>query len=494
MKKVWLLITLAIGTEQLANAQNVDTIVKHAALSFMVGGPRVGLSVGVIKNGGIYRYHFGQSDANQNTAPTNQTIYEIGSLTKTFTGRLLAQAVIEKRVNLTDDIRLYLKGDYPNLEYHNKPITLKSLANWTSCLPDNLPEKAELKVVPPDSQLFEVRRFHDSYTRQQFLTDLHTVKLTAEPGTRAAHSNTAAQLLGFILEDIYGISYDELLRRYITSPLKMSNTFVTVPASKRALLSKGYNVKGMIMPEIPRDAGSAGVLKSTLADMISYLGDQLGETNKAVKLTHQPTWGSTETMAIGLNWFIKTNFDGQREISGSGGTFGYSCYMVGYPAKGFGIVILTNQNDNQAETAINGLAKTVYNEIHFTAAQRAELGFGFSRSINLLLEALTQNEFENAIKAAADLKHRGTSFKLEEDEVNLFGYHLLNKGEKKKALEIFKLNVSLYPNSSNTYDSLAETYENLGDKALAIKNYQRVLELNPDSHNAAEHLKKLIGK
>ncbi|MCC8424358.1 serine hydrolase domain-containing protein [Mucilaginibacter sp. UR6-11] len=494
MKKVWLLIALFTGVKQLANAQNIDTIVKHAALSFMSGGPRVGLSVGIIKKGEIYRYHFGSSGTNQNSAPTDQTIYEIGSLTKTFSGRLLAQAVIENRVSLTDDIRKYLKGDYQNLEYHHKPITLKNLANWTSCLPDNLPEKPTLKAVPPDSQLFEARRFHDGYTRQQFFNDLHSIKLTAEPGSHLAHSNTAAQLMGFILEDIYGMSYEELLRRYVTGPLKMPGTFVTVPASKRALLSRGYNAKGMIMPEIPKDAGSAGVLKSSIADMVRYLGDQLSETNKAVKLTHQPTWGSPETLAIGLNWFTKTNFDGQREISGSGGTFGYSCYMAGYPAKGFGIVILTNENDNQASDAINDLAKTIYNEIYFTAAQRAELGFGFSRSINLLLKALNQNGFENAVKAAADLKHSDASFKLVEDDVNLFGYHLLNKGEKAKALEIFKLNVSLYPNSYNTYDSLAETYESLGDKVSAIQNYQRVLELNPDSHNATEHLKKLTGK
>jgi Tfp pilus assembly protein PilF len=92
---------------------------------------------------------------------------------------------------------------------------------------------------------------------------------------------------------------------------------------------------------------------------------------------------------------------------------------------------------------------------------------------------------------ADDLKKHNPAFKLTEDEMNVLGYKFLNKGQKEKALELFKLNVNLYPASSNTYDSLAETYENTGNKILAIKNYKRALELNPQSTNAVEHLKKL---
>lgn len=61
----------------------------------------------------------------------------------------------------------------------------------------------------------------------------------------------------------------------------------------------------------------------------------------------------------------------------------------------------------------------------------------------------------------------------------------------KEAIEVLKLNVHLYPESANTYDSLAEVYETAGDKALAIKNYKRSLELDPKNTNAEQHLKKL---
>jgi D-alanyl-D-alanine-carboxypeptidase/D-alanyl-D-alanine-endopeptidase len=484
MKKCPLLITLLICASKLVTAQHVDSVVKRAADHFMAGGSRVGFSVGIIKTDQVYKYHFGSVNKGGKTAPTDETIYEIGSVTKTFTSMLLAQAVIEGKVKLDDDIRKYLKGNYPNLQYQGKPIRLLHLANLTSGLPNNLPEQMPpMKTMSADSQIFEIRNFHDTYTSTQFLADLHTVKLTRQPGLNPAHSNTAAELLGFLLENIYGLSYQALVSKYITGPLKM--------ASKKALCAPGYNDKGVLMPVIPKDAGSAGILRSSLADMVTYMGVQLREKNKAAAITHKPTWGNPETEAIGLNWWSKTNFDSKTKIWASGGTFGHSCYIVLYPGREFGVVILTNENDNQAEDGLAGMAEAIYNDISFTPAQRSAEGFGFSAAINTLLDALNKAGFENAVTVAADLKKNKPGFKLIEDELNSWGYRYFFKNEKAKALEIFKLNVALYPQSANTYDSLAETYEAMGDKAQAIKNYKRDLELNPGNQGVAEHLKKL---
>jgi len=76
-------------------------------------------------------------------------------------------------------------------------------------------------------------------------------------------------------------------------------------------------------------------------------------------------------------------------------------------------------------------------------------------------------------------------------EFNELGYRLLNTGESAEAIEIFKLNVELYPKSANGYDSLAEAYMKNGQKELAIRNYERSLELSPDNQNARDMLKRL---
>ncbi len=76
----------------------------------------------------------------------------------------------------------------------------------------------------------------------------------------------------------------------------------------------------------------------------------------------------------------------------------------------------------------------------------------------------------------------------------LLGYRLLGMKKVKEAIEIFKLNVEAYPQSANVYDSLGEAYMINGDKKLAIRNYQRVVKLNPQNNNAVEILKKLRGQ
>lgn len=473
-------------------AQSLDSIVRQAEASFKLSGATTALSIGIIKNGQSYFYHFGDVRKGMSEMPDNQSIYEIGSVTKTFTSLLLAQAVLEHKVKLRDDIRKYLRGSYSNLEYKGKPIRLLHLANLTSGLPNNLPEKIPaLKTAGADSQLFEIRQFHDSYTKARFLKDLHAVKLHQEPGLSPTHSNTAAQLLGYLLENIYGATYQELLAKYVTGPFKMSSTYVSVPASKKAFCVPGYNDNGILMPDIPKDAASAGILKSSLPDMLTYLKNQMSELDKRIILSHKPTWGEIGNMAIGLNWNIKTNFDDRRKLWVSGGTFGQSCYLCMYPERKFGVVILSNESDGGAEDRLTHLAQTIYNELYFTVAQRSSEGFGFSASINNLLDSLNKHGFDNAIRAADNLKSQNRSFKLYEEEVNNWGYYYFFKNQKAKALEIFKLNVSLYPQSANTYDSLAETYEALGNKVEAIENYKLELKLNPDNKEIAEHVKKI---
>jgi hypothetical protein len=83
------------------------------------------------------------------------------------------------------------------------------------------------------------------------------------------------------------------------------------------------------------------------------------------------------------------------------------------------------------------------------------------------------------------------TYNFDEDELNALGYQLLQAHKLSQAIRIFQLNIEAYPQSGNTYDSLAEAYMNDGDKALAIANYQRSLQINPRNANAVKMLQKL---
>ncbi len=108
---------------------------------------------------------------------------------------------------------------------------------------------------------------------------------------------------------------------------------------------------------------------------------------------------------------------------------------------------------------------------------------------------LNRSGIEAALQKYREIKSE-TCKKLyfDEREFNALGYRLMGKGRLKDAIEIFKLNVEMYPSSANVYDSLGEAYMNDEQKELAIQNYKKSLELNPGNSNAKEMLKRLVEK
>jgi len=109
-------------------------------------------------------------------------------------------------------------------------------------------------------------------------------------------------------------------------------------------------------------------------------------------------------------------------------------------------------------------------------------------------DELYRRGFEYSFSAANEERKRDFAYYHSERYLNEWGYFLLGRGEMEKALEVFKLNTALHPESANVWDSEAEAYEKLGDKENAIKFYQKVLEIDPHSTNAKEHLQNLMRK
>ena len=104
--------------------------------------------------------------------------------------------------------------------------------------------------------------------------------------------------------------------------------------------------------------------------------------------------------------------------------------------------------------------------------------------VDVLLETLTKENVQAAIKQYHSLKkNHSDSYNFDETELNIVGYRILNMGRVKDAIEIFKLNVEVYPDAFNPYDSLGEAYMADGRKELAIRNYKQSVELNPDNEN-----------
>jgi D-alanyl-D-alanine-carboxypeptidase/D-alanyl-D-alanine-endopeptidase len=465
----------AIGQERTAEPAatkvRLDTLVQRLGTAFLKQPARVGLSIGIIQQGQVHFYNFGSTEKGKNQLPTPQTVYEIGSISKTFTSLLLAHAVLEKRVGLNDDIRKYLPGAYPNLAYKGQPIKLVHLANTTSRLPDNLPFGPE-RPADPDSAVAAAVKALRGYTKQNFFDDLHQARLDTLPGLLPRHSNVATQLLAYILESVYKTSYPELLARYVDKPLQL------VGSAGPSLV--GYNERGNPMPRLNGPTVAAGGLCYSTADMVKYLRYQLAEKDQAVRLTHQPTWGNLNEQAIGFNWNLGKTVDSKRWLQHSGGTFGCASYCEFYPDQQLGLVLLTNESDRDTQGSLEAIAE-----------QLVEGLYGVPAAVQAMRKALEASGYRDAFAVFTAVKKQHPELHLTEDYLNSWGYRVLRQGQPQPALALFKLNVSLFPKGWNTYDSLAEVYESTGAQQLAIENYRRSLALNPKNENAAQHLQKL---
>jgi serine-type D-Ala-D-Ala carboxypeptidase/endopeptidase len=369
-KRLLYILCLLISTLSFGQARHKikiidpDTLINRLGINYMKYPESVGLSVGLYYNGEEHTYNYGSLQKGISTMPTKETVYAIGSISKTFISFILAQAVIDKKVTLEDDIRKYLKGDYPNLAYNGKPILLKHLANTTSGLPDNFITLPEVNQTTPTDSINLVRKIAKQYTKQDFFDALHQVKLDTVPGYKAKHSNAAAQLLSFIVEDIYKAPYEELVKRFILKPNAMTNTAFASPETF-ANAAKGHDKYGHRVPffSIPILTGSGG-MTSTTEDMLKYVRLHLKQHDPVIQLTHTKT-KNIDVYAIGLNWLIYKHNDGLSQVWTNGGTYGFFGFIIMYPEINAGIVLLSNSNDERGYAKLSGLADKIFNAIKF---------------------------------------------------------------------------------------------------------------------------------
>ncbi len=275
----------------------------------------------------------------------DRTLYEIASLTKTFTGTLLAKAIVDKKLELDDDIRNYLPESYPNLEFKGQPITFRNLVTHTSGLPNMFPNRPKIFESKNWNEIpFKINELQSGFSKKEFLKELHKVKLDTVPGIKFNYSNAGANLVGLCLERVYERSYKGLVQSYVLKPLKMDNTYLSINENNRKFLAQGLNDNGIKMPaRAEKELKAEGGIISTLDDMIKYMTFELETDNPLIKISHQELLnGKYGDFENGLFWQIFKNGDKPTKIFQNGGAFGTSSWLTILPEIGIGVFIITN--------------------------------------------------------------------------------------------------------------------------------------------------------
>jgi CubicO group peptidase (beta-lactamase class C family) len=307
----------------------------------LISSARVAAAVVGLRRG-ENAYYRAYSDPDAEAAIDDRTVFEIGSISKTFTALLLAQLVLGGEVELEEPVSRRL----PELDREPSP-TLLDLATHRSGLP-----RLPLGMLPA-----VISRAPDPYARwneQRLLSGTRHTPSRSSPGTSSRYSNLGFALLGLALSRATGASYGELIREQICAPLGMADTGVGTSAGNDGRVAPGHDYFGAKATSWNMAAFSpAGGIRSTAADMQRYLTAQMDPDRTpfgaAIRFAQEPRRvfqpaqllpGSAGPRRIGLAWITSPMDDGHELVWHNGGTGGYGSFIGWSPEAG--IVALTN--------------------------------------------------------------------------------------------------------------------------------------------------------
>jgi len=342
---------------------NIDKIMHNLMHKYAIPGA----AVLFYKDGKVTQHLFGVMNKKTHAPVRSTTIFELGSVTKTFSALLLAQNVGSGEMSLDDKLVDYLDNS-DGYSDSLKQITLLELATYTSGLPFNIDNMSYNGATNSRNQK----------VLNQFL---HTWVAPYTPGTAERYSNPGFALLGMAMADYEEAPLAQVMQNNILQPLNMNSSFLTIPANKMKFYSGGYDAKGS-PSRSPQGGLLAGswAMKASVTDMEQYLRLALGLDNMppklvtAMKIAQTGYFENEKHQQIGLAWMVNPldkvdkaellkvvepaprkhnespvsrigspKFNGNALIEKTGSTNGFRAYIGVIPGQKIGVVILVNR-------------------------------------------------------------------------------------------------------------------------------------------------------
>jgi len=495
-----LFLTVIIGTTVFCQTipQHLDSLFKSLYNYNHLNGNVLVAEKGKV----IYEQSFGYADI-KNKLPNNvRSDFTLGSVSKTLTSTAILQLKEKGQLQLDDPLIKY----FPDFPYGE--ITIRHLLSHTSGLPDYDLYKDEME-----------RDANKIFTNKDILPSLKSWKepLHFKPGDKWQYVNTNFCLLALLVEKLSGLEFQSYMRKYIFMPAQMENTYFQAgPQNKgngnrtinyeypwlfstemepadsikrnhwRSYSASGFVGQGNIMTttrDLLRfdEALYSGALlsPSTLEEAFTPSKLNNGENTKAENGTGKSSYG--------LGWFIFEDTTLGKIVWHSGGVPGGLSIFLRNISKKQTVIAF----DNEFNTGLysNGVkAMNILNGKHITNS-KSSLAREYSIA---LINKGTDYAFCKLLELRADTSH----YLLNEDDLNELGLQLLYAATFENhldlALEVLRLNILLFANGFNTYDSYGEALAVVGKKQEAISMYKKSIELNPENEGGKKALEALL--
>ncbi len=436
-------------------------------------GINTGIVVGIIDGDKTYYYSYGVKSLTGKESVDEHSVFEIGSITKTFTGIILADMVIKGEMSLDEPLQKYLPKGITAPTRNGASIKLIHLSNHTSSLP-RMP--GNFNPANPANPFAD-------YSEKQLYDFLKSYELPRDIGSQYEYSNYAAGLLGHIMATAQGITYEALMIDVIAKPLGLQDTRIAFTENMKKNLAIGHQDGVQVENWDLSTLAGAGAIRSTAVDLLNYVSVNMGKVKSklypAMQLSHKNSRTEGANPLVGLGWHIAVD-DKSAIIWHNGGTGGYRSYAGFVRGGDRGVVVLTNST-----ASIDDIGMHLLNPKVPLTDIKPSIG-------TTMRNILDTQGVESSVKTFWESKkHQGEKYDFGEPQLNRLGNDYLVKGEIEKAIAVFRLNAEAYPESSSAFYSLGEVFLKRNDNEKAIENYKKSVTLNPGNQQAIDRLKKL---
>jgi len=289
------------------------------------------VSIGVVSDSQAITEHFGELTKTQGNTPTDNTLYEIASVSKTMTGLIAAYAVSEGKLSLDENINVYIDNSMEQLSTKQTPVTIRELVTHTSGLPR---DSAELGLTS------------ETLTRSAFLMAVNRYDPSKTKG-KYNYSSVGTELLSFILETIYQTPFDTLLQQVLSSKADMHNTKVNLDELALKNFAFGYDDKNEVaIAHIEHNVlwGGSGYIKSNMSDLTKYMKLQLQQQNPVITESHKKLFHVEGTDYLAYFWIAADDEQLGTYYIHHGGLESTQNWMIIFPKYNLAVSVISNSS------------------------------------------------------------------------------------------------------------------------------------------------------
>ena len=481
-----LLITLpAVASAQDARRADLDRY--QASIDSLVPAllselATPGAAVALFRDGKVVLAKgYGWANREKKIPVTRETLFNIGSISKTHAAWGLLKLVEEGKLDLDAPVEKYLtRWHLPASAFNHDGVTLRRFLSHTAGL--------RLHGYPgfdPSEKLPTIEESLSGKTNGS-----GDVRVIMEPGTKWQYSGGGYTIAQLLVEEVTGRLFNDYMKDAVFKPLGMTSSSYLWDAMVEARAAQPYGVVNAI-PGPRFTAQAAASLETSLDDFIRFAQASMsGERAEfrtgvlkpeTVRAMQQPVLPASPTYGLG---YQLQDMNGVRAVGHGGSNSGWQAQFFVVPSTGDGLIVMTNS--------------TIGFEVHrqlFCAWRRAMLGQEqpCAKAIAAVMASVIGRAGPR--EAAAEWRRlkaeRPNDYDFREQNLNMLGHALLGEKRVDDAIAMFELNTEAYPNAFNTWDSLGEGLLAKGDTAAAIRNFEKSVALNPANTDGVEALKRL---